>query len=602
MSSGFQHLLSLINNGEVVDATVTNRTSGQLQQSLLYLKGIIDALELGQNVIARDQTLASDASVGMPVYYKGSTQRYERALGAILQDETTGAYVMADSSQVWGVVLAKSSATKGDILLHGMAELDLSLAVPDGAEAGLYYLSNSVAGRLDRQRPPVGVAVLQVAGETDDDKHVVYVNVQFDDLRSAHSHYAFELVAEPAGDTTPSDPHVITNSNETLEGWLPADDASFDGNAPTGAKFGYNIAASQLRYLWPPQPLESAYLEVSRGENVNLLSMGAPTGVGQLCIFDRHGIWWMSDCEGDAPWPADLDTDSSLSLTDECPRRLAMQLKLWFTRPVFSSNSAWVESLVAVAGSGLEVTCVDDGSPASVGHLQIDFDAALTLADEDLITGIAIKAIDGRELQTGPVVSTIKGAGPNVLITSDQTTREDGSKIGAITLAVDYELDGREVPVDLVRLDSAEQEVFDGVMGIGFNASRLASVRSRFQLPALIDFPSGTQMKLRLVWLARGSVTIPEDIFSLSYRRLALPSAVHTPLSLPLSAAEVTLADIPTENVVLGGINKQVMMESEPFDVEAGETIYVTITRAGDSDGYTGDLWLLRQTAVYVVA
>jgi hypothetical protein len=94
----------------------------------------------------------------------------------------------------------------------------------------------------------------------------IMVNPQMRDFLEDHIHYSVDLVALPAGDHTSPGPdglHVITNADSTLEGWLPADDPVFDGKAPTGAKFGYNLSAqTELDQLWPPIPSDAALLEM----------------------------------------------------------------------------------------------------------------------------------------------------------------------------------------------------------------------------------------------------------------------------------------------------------------------------------------------------
>ena len=71
-------------------------------------------------------------------------------------------------------------------------------------------------------------------------------------------HYRFKLEPQPAG--IPNDPdnnqkHSIVTADANLPGWLPADDISFQGMAPAGAKFGYNLAKHpELASAFPPLP------------------------------------------------------------------------------------------------------------------------------------------------------------------------------------------------------------------------------------------------------------------------------------------------------------------------------------------------------------
>jgi hypothetical protein len=46
-----------------------------------------------------------------------------------------------------------------------------------------------------------------------------------------------------------------------------------------------------------------------------------------LVVLDANGIWWLSDCHNDAPWPATYDSAvSEPPLSEgyaECPRQLS---------------------------------------------------------------------------------------------------------------------------------------------------------------------------------------------------------------------------------------------------------------------------------------
>jgi hypothetical protein len=438
MADGFIEDIDFLRNGELVRAGVANRAPGQINQNVRQLRALFEAAELGETIYARGRTVEVDAKVGQPVFYNGVTQRYERGLAAVEVGDD-GQFYTAASAQIWGVVTFKHNSTSADILLHGVADLDLSESVVGTPTAGLYYLSNSVAGRLQTARPPVGVLVMQVAGPNGSGKYTCYVNARFTDMLEAHRHFKFGLVTEPAGDHTPPDSgerHVITSPDADVEGWLPASHASFDGNAPAGAAFGYNIAASPLASIWPPQPLDSAYLEWNRGEALDKLGMGVPLGQDQLCVIDRHGIWWMSDCYGDVPWPTGFAGDSlsdEESVSIECPRELTPQMTIWFSKPVFSSVGAWVSSLQVKAGSGLSLVCPDDGEPATTGHLLLDFLLDL-LVDDSITAGHQVlKGVSEGKLLQGPVVESLTVTGGYASLGSDVDPVDD-KHYGNLTL------------------------------------------------------------------------------------------------------------------------------------------------------------------------
>jgi hypothetical protein len=258
---GFNEFIQFIKNFEAVAAGTPNRVTRELDENIRYLRDIIEAAEIGSTVFARDQTVEAEAIIGAPVYFNATAQRFERGLAIVETDLSSGQLVTAASSHVWGVVFDKTNSTKADILLFGHAALDISGVVDEAVTAGIYYLSGVTAGKLVRQRPPVSVPVLR----TDDDGQI-FVNVQWEDFLNDHVHFKFDLAAVPAGEhTQPAEgtPHTITNPDSSLEGWLPADDAVFGGNAPEGAAFGYNLSAdSELSSAWPPLPTDAALLEM----------------------------------------------------------------------------------------------------------------------------------------------------------------------------------------------------------------------------------------------------------------------------------------------------------------------------------------------------
>jgi hypothetical protein len=596
----FTDLIRMLADGEQVTAGTANRPLRALDQNIRYLKELFETTVRGESTVALGRLVKSDVLESMPVFYNSITQQFEKALGAAEQDEDTGAFITSNSTQVWGIVLEKHSATSADILLHGMAEIDLTNAVSGDIDAGVYYLSNSIAGKLVTQRPPVGVTVLQAGPELPSGKHLVFVNTHFHDLLEAHKHYKFTLSAMPAGSTTPpaeGEIHEITAADSDIEGWLPADDAVFGGNAPEGAKFGYNIAASRLNSLWPPQPLDGAYVELYPGGED--LGSAVPMGEGELLIADRHGIWWMSNCYSHVPWDTDLDTDVSESEPEDCPPHGERKLIIWLTRPVFANTGTWVSSLRARDGSGLVVTCVDNGDPATVGDLVIDLDLSLTIGDTDTAGHLAFKGLgDDKKFKLGPIAESIKSGSNNVNLSSD-VDPVSGKYYGNVVVSVDQDLNAGELGIDLARLNGVDEEYFSSVTGLGFVAGRNGSVRWRLNIPTGIDLPDGAQVKFVFWVLNRSNADIPAEIFNASYRRISYPGS--TPTALPLDASEVALANIPAENISIGSVaNKYVAIETEPFEIASGEQILLEFGRNGATDSFNADLFVIRQYGMYV--
>jgi hypothetical protein len=599
--ANFTDLIRMLSDGEQVDAGTTNRPLRALDQNIRYLKDLFDSAIRGDTLIAHDQTVESTALVGMPVFYNSTTQRFERAIGNTEVDEDTGAFVTSESTQVWGIVRVKHSATNADILLHGMAEIDLSNAISGTITPGVYYLSNSTKGALVKQRPAVGVSVLQAGPETEEGLNLVYVSTKFLDLLEAHRHFKFTLSVLPSGDTSPpavNGTHSITSADDSIEGWLPADHSSFGGKAPEDAKFGYNIAASKLNGLWPPMPVEGTHMELYPGGEE--LGSAIPIGEGELVQVDRNGIWWMKDCYGSAPWATDFDSSvvSSASESD-CPVNGERRIILWFTRPVFNNTGTWVSSLVAKDGSGLLITCVDNGDEASTGHLIIDLDLGLRQGSANNSGYIVIKELENGQFLRGPVVESLKPVGDNVTLTTTVEVGSDGKRYGNISIAVNTDLNAGEVNVDVSRLEGVEETYFNHIIGLGFPQGRVSSMRCRLVVPAALSLPEGTKLKLILWVLNRSDSAIRAGTFQLSYRIISNPGS--TPTSLPLEASETTMTAIPAADIEMTATNQYVAIETGSLDVTPGDEILFNITRDGDEDGLASDLHVLRQYGKYVL-
>jgi len=302
MANAFRDLIRLIVNGEQVDEATINRVLRDLHSNAQYVRDLFEAAALGEAVYAREQTLDATALTGQPVYYDVDEVRWKNALAAT--QTVAGAVSLAATARVWGIVYSKVNDTKGDLLLMGYVEMDMSNAIDGTVVPGQYYLSGQTAGKLEALKQPVSVPVLQAAGPGEvAGTTKVFVKTSFFDIFNAHQHYQFDLKTDPAGQAVlGGGVWTIPVPLSGVEGWLPAAHSVFNGKAPVGASFGYNIAASDLAQVWPPIPAASAYLEWNQGADVQHLGQGVPLGNTGLAVIDNNGIWWFSDCENEVPW------------------------------------------------------------------------------------------------------------------------------------------------------------------------------------------------------------------------------------------------------------------------------------------------------------
>jgi hypothetical protein len=594
--------LRLLKSGDPVAAGGVNKPLRQTDDNVKYIWEVLQAATIGSTVYAHRQSVEAEAKLGAPVWLNPVTQRFERGLAVAAINPTTGAVVTAPSAQVWGIVARKINATLADVLLFGLADVDVSEAVLGDLAAGTYYLSGTAAGRLVLQSPPVSVAVLR---RTPDGR--VFVMPQFVDFLDRHVHYKFDLLCEPAGDVDPPQPggvHVILNPSSALAGWLPADHASFEGKAPSGAVFGYNLAADPgLKNAWPPLPPSNADVQWDKGVNLDVGFTGVHLGREGLCLVDENGIWWLSNCYGDAPWPFDMTTTSSDSFSDssspECPRHLRMRMAIYFTKVTFLTDDTAVLSLHS-GDARLKVRCFGDPArPATTGHLELLLDLNIVVGDDTTPGFLAFKEFDPRttEFRRGPVVEALIAGSGNVTLSGPTTVREiDGVEEtlvhGPVKISVAPE-ETRELDVQLVRLDGVQEQTFQNTMYLGFAAAENSAYRARIHVPADLSIPNPA-MKVRLLLLGRAAGTLPQ--LTATYRRVPRPDdGLDDPLALPTADATLTLTTVAT----LASANQYVEADSEAFEIEPGDTVYFTVER-GDGDGYGAEVGVLRQTGLVV--
>ena len=405
MASEWEQIIDLIINGENVEASVTNRPTSALARRTQYLFDRLQALASGEALFAHNVPIEEDALIGDTVYYDDVSMSYKRALAAVELDTAFGWYTPTKSSYALGLVYSKSDVNIGSVCTAGMLRnFDLSNSIVEGDEttAGAYYLSMVVPGKITTQKPPVGIYILYNRGDG-----TCHITPLPKDMLEDHIHHKHELVAAPAGEANcitygDGDVHQVIDPDSNLPGWLPADDPAFNGLAPAGAKFGYNMAQQEsLLRVWPPQPLDSGYIEVNRGDGYLGLDI---TGVCPDVIIDAQGIWWMKNCYGSAPWAPEYDcnssssgsSESSGSCDPECQTPLEFlpggldptkqSLAFWFTKMVYKTDASVVTSLQPEADTS-PITITDcDGEVANTGRLFAGLDMSKMETVEPALT------------------------------------------------------------------------------------------------------------------------------------------------------------------------------------------------------------------------
>jgi len=623
----FPSRIQHVQEQDPVSAGVTSSAPKTLEARTNYLRQVIESIEAGRALVWLNQPMAPEVQVGQPVYWNTETQRYEQALAAVENDLDVNSLVAKPSADVTGMVLTKDTDNNGDIAIWGVVPFeDLSVAIDGDIEPGRYYLSAAEPGKLVRQRPAVTVSVCLVFGPLDacDENTWVFVMPQMRDFLEDHIHLSFELAAVPAGKTSPPGEgacHVITDPDDLVRGWLPADHESFSGNAPSGAKFGYNMAAhDDVDRNWPPIPISAVLLEMYKIQTADGSTPQQPRVGGRVpqerIVFDNFGIWWMSDCYGEVPWPTDYDntgSSSSSSLSSEslssessvssessetciCPTSEPMELILSFIKMTFLTGKTVVTSLQPDEGQPLRyVNC--DGEEATTGDLFSQLILNL-LVEMEYYGGIVIKGItDDNKFQAGWAVEGVVAGSQKVTLTSDRQRRlvpGDASTPlvhqGIVTLDINVDPTESELPPQIVVLGDAVERLYKNIPYIGLPNGRDSGVRVKFLIPPE-GLPDTPKFKVRLVIFGRGDATMTD--LDTSYYRFARPAPTttltegDTPLSLDTAVA-VTADDA-------------IEIESELIDVAAGDTLLISLERAADgSPTYDFEMGLIRIGGILV--
>ena len=606
-----ERFIKFIKEGEPVAPGTPNRPLRQLDQNIQYLWDVIQAANLGSTVYAREVTVESTAELGMPVYWNSSTSSFDRAIAKMETDSTTGYIKTSDSSQVWGIVAEKHEATLADILLFGYAPVDISAATDSSGAvpAGTYYLSGTGVGKLVLQKPPVSVPVLRADGSGN-----VYVNPSFMDFLENHQHYKFDLTMLRAGDTTaPAEGaiHTITSADPTLTGWLPADDATFNGNAPANAKFGYNINVEPgLKNLYPPIPLESADVELLRpsiydwhDSSVKLRERLAGQALSDLVVLDRNGIWWMSNCYDQVPWPTDYTTGNSLSYSPyDCPPDAVPAMLLYFTKVNFATDQSVVSSLTSV-DTRLKIYCAGSTTAQAVGDLDIDLDLQFVTTENQPGYKV-LKALDGETFTRGAIAEGVYAASSNVslyAIDNDgvavPSETVDGKTVyrGNVGITVSSSLT-QDLGAQIVRLDGVTEE-HSPVLYLGMPDGYATSYTVKFDVPA--DAAVGSNFKFRIRVLGRAAATLPPLAFS--YNKSTRPSSGTPQINPVPDSALVSISDITTNTTTIATADSAVeFTQATGITVNPGDIIYIQVARdptdAGDT--YGGEVGIMQQTGV----
>lgn len=618
MSNNWLYNIRHVNVGEPVQANIVNRPDTALETRTNYLKDRLDAAALGQALFDVDAAVAENVLEGQPVFWNALTQRYEQAVVAVAPDAVTQNIVTQPSSDCVGLVHQKKANNIADIVLHGLVKLpNITNAVTGPVTPGRYYLSAAQPGKLTKERPAAPVSICYIQGNKDNcaaDPWII-VAPQMHDFLADHTHYSFELVARPVGTATLNGGRwqmTVASGLDlnTERGWLPASHASFAGKAPPNAAFGYNLKAhTELAQLWPPVPVSAAAILWDKGANLTG-AFEIPLGSDGLAVLNANGIWWMSNCVNDVPWPASAPGSSSSSAGIECPRTERMRVIVFFLRMLFANDKSVVTSLYAKPNSPIRLTNCNN-EPATTGDLKIDLDLQLLIEPGDSIGGRAIKEIaTSNTFKRGWITEGVFSTSEAIVLTGTNTrglTVAEKAEFqissnaplvhqGLVRLAFNDPALEREIAPQIIRLSDVIERLYYDVPYLAFPQAQESSLRLRFNVPNS-GLSSSLQMTVLAQLLGRAVGASGLPTLQVTYRRLPRPA----PTAVPLEKNDTTGLSLQYTTPITP--DSVVEAATTPFTVNPGDTVLVTISRKiPDSVTYSGEIGLLRVAGVVAVS
>lgn len=253
----------------------------------------------------------------------------------------------------------------------------------------------------------------------------------------------------------------------------------------------------------------------------------------------------------------------------------------------FATVDTTVTSLVSLSDQ-LIITCATDDSDAATGPLQIELVLDFTNDSSSEDGHVVLKQIDGNNFLSGPVVEGLL-AGTNISLSS---TDQNGSlHQGQVTVSADIELGGKELPIEMIRLNNTEEEYYKEVAAIGFESGITSSLRGKLYVPD--NTPDDYSVKLRVVLLGRASGTLPA--MTMSYRRLPKNVDLFTDeTALPTTDSSLTINTAATITTA----DNYVTVESDEVAVSAGDIFLFSFSRPFSASG--PDVFLLDIRGVLV--
>lgn len=529
-------------DGEGVKSSVASRAHLDGLQRTNHLKERLDAMEAGSALVRYDQSVDPDLLPGRPLYLSDSGVWLAATVEA--SDEGGTIAAVTEKGAALGALLRVTSVGTGDVLLSGYAEISdehmEAACSPQEPQEGPVWLGS--AGGLSFL--PSGLSILLGYVKQAESGWLLFWHGAPSGTLYDHIHLRFELApimdeASVPGDSFPG------------SGWLETD--SFPGvTPPAGAAYGYMVAEhADLSAVWPPIPVGTAAVYVD-GLEVT----------GAQVIVNEDGIWWMD--EGTDP--------------DDYARITLLITQYGHGSPAIVNSIVSDSAILNVKDKA--------GETASIGHLRLSLANPKETTNNDTSSAVvrSLNLATG-EAVLGHAVTAIKSGG-GIVITGDDAG--NGYRKGRVTLVGSGSI-ARDMDVEVVALDRAEERIVSGHTLLVFPANTLCSIRGSFRID---DIPGTLSVRIGVVVAALwGTVTVATSAPTLGVR--IVPVATSTAATLPIGADTVVEMTGP-ETI---GNGKYALLTSDAISVTAGAVVQFTLSR-GNTAGVFGVLQLRPMLAV----
>lgn len=582
MSVSNFYLSDLANLPSDYDVTDLNERIAESNRKFQRIVSVINTTNVVQSNMALDASIDPVAQVGQPVFFNTGTNRFELSRLQI-QSSPSGRLYASMSSEAWGIIHKKCASNRADVLLSGLASIDLTASTGQASPSGKFYLTTTAGAMASSPDHSIIVPVLLATGAGQ-----VLFRPWFADTYPRYVPAIVEVMRTVAGTPVNSGNVItITSPNPNVLGWLPANHAVFGGNAPVGAVFGYNWKQdNELSVGWPPVNPAEAKLYIEAGGTTSKGSRVLLGNDGQRLIINEFGIWWMTANASQVPWAIPVDGQPS----GTNPLAITPKLVLEADLVVYGSDE--------ISGIGSLDSTVDwlkfvkqgTNNPANVGELALSLDTAeMTSSLIGYGTTSLGPVVDGKFARNYQVSSLRAG---NAAVSLNGTI-VGGSYVGPVTISVIAARDMDLLPTD-TQLFGATTESYAEEMAIGLPASCNTRFVNSYHIPNAVTANSSIVFEL---WItSQGQLSLPIGL-ELSTRVFSQPTG--SPLALATKPLLNLLGINYTPGVVIPS-GQYAKIESDVLTVSGGDLVYLQMARNGLTDGVSAEVHVLKLIGRFV--